>query len=306
MLIRAIDGGGAGFRRADIEGTEILSFAKTPGPLSRLDELLDFVRVKLLPQTKGIAYAMAGVIENNELVVKSPNAHFLDGVHLAQETKKALPKKRIDSMVFNDMEAAVTGMAALLHDEPYFMGITWSSGIGLQIWSHGKILSLAEGGHTVLDPSPFAPLCGCGKRGHTEAIVGGASIRRRVIAETQTLGIQLPEGKDPCAYLDECYQRDDEWAVNLYQVVAQGMGIFLANIQSILHLPLIVWKGTFALKVLKFLEPEVRATMKGVMIDPSWADENNLRFQFSPDPDHDSFIGAAACFCSRISQHGKS
>lgn len=295
MSIRAIDGGGEGFRRADIYGTEIKNFKKIAGPVTQLAELLKFAGEDLAADIHGIAYSMAGVIGNHDVVVMSPNAHFLDGVLLARETEIATG---IKTALFNDMEAAVTGMAALLTKpkSEYFMGITWSSGIGLRICKNGNILSTAEGGHMTIDPSPFAPLCGCGKRGHAEAIFGGHALRRRVIDETQTHGISLPHGIDPCAHLDECYKNGERWAVTLYQMVALGMGIFLANIQTVLRLPLIVWKGTVAINALPLLENHIRTNMQRFLIDPVWAEKLALAFEFSPDLYHDSLIGAASCY----------
>ena len=66
----------------------------------------------------------------------------------------------------------------------------------------------------VLDPSPFAPLCGCGKRGHAEAIIGGGAIERRIIAEadalelTKELKITLGKAEGqvrPAEFLDKAY-----------------------------------------------------------------------------------------------------
>lgn len=298
-LIRAIDGGGTGFRRADIDGIKIRSYA-SEGNISSLNDLLAFVKGNLLPGTAGIAYAIAGVIEERRRIVTSPNAHFLDGLDLGLLTNV---ETGLPTLVFNDMEAAVAGMATLLpsaYDHSYFLGITWSSGIGLRVWKNGKILSVAEGGHMVIDPSLWAPLCGCGKRGHAEAIIGGKAITRRVLMETEALGITLPKDIDPFAFLDECYfLRQEHWAADIYQnVIYRGMGIFLANLQSLLHLPLIVWKGTVARQVLKQtrVKDHLRLQMQKHLIDPSWASEENLRFLLSPDPENDSLIGAAHAF----------
>lgn len=335
--IRVIDIGGDGFRRVDIDSravekieakdveqiraeikekikdTDIIKRKKES--ISDLDSLMQFAVDGLdSGKIKGIAYSVAGVIEDHGLIKNSPNAHFLDDVDLKEKTEGYLKKAELESFVFNDMETAVTGMATLLGKPPYFMGITWSTGIGLRIWSDGKILSVAEGGHMVLEPSPFAPLCGCGKRGHAEAIIGGASIERRVVAEANALG--LPEelnimfGKAEGQirtprFLDEAYlgQYSSEakiWAGDFYGRVVRGMGIFLANIQSLLNLPLIVWKGTVAREVLwgrLGLEPEVREVMREYLIDPSWADQDNLRLVETPGQgDRDAFIGAAEAF----------
>ncbi len=311
VFIRAVDIGGAGFRRVDIEqklitaGTIKASDIKDQKikepqkPISNLDSLMDFIMEDFKPaKFNGVAYSIAGVIENYNLVVSSPNVHILDGIQLAKLTED---KTRVKSAVFNDMEAAVTGMGALLPEEPYFMGVTWSSGIGLRVWKDDKIVSVSEGGHTLLDPSPFAPLCGCGKRGHVEAIVGGQSIKRRVLAEIETLNIKKPEGVHPCKFLDDSYRNKEPWAVDLYKIIYKGMGIFLGNIQSLLNLPLIVWKGTFASQAIwqLGLEDEIRSVMKEVLIDPSWAEKDHLRFEFTPGKNNkDALIGAAKAFLS--------
>jgi predicted NBD/HSP70 family sugar kinase len=335
--VRVIDIGGDGFRRVDIDSravekieekdvkqirAEIKEKIKDSDILKRkkesisdLDSLMQFVVDGLDGgKIKGIAYSVAGVIEDHRLIKNSPNAHFLDDVDLKEKTEGYLKKTGLESFVFNDMETAVTGMATLLGKPPYFMGITWSTGIGLRIWSDGKILSVAEGGHMVLEPSPFAPLCGCGKRGHAEAIIGGASIERRVVAEANALG--LPEelnitfGKAEGqirapiflneAYLGQYSGQAKIWSRDFYGRIVRGMGIFLANIQSLLNLPLIVWKGTVAREVLWSrlkLEPEVRAVMREYLIDPTWADQDNLRLVETPGPgDRDAFTGAAEAF----------
>jgi len=335
--IRVIDIGGDGFRRVDIDSravekieakdvghiraeikgkikdTDILKKKKESIP--DLDSLMQFVADGLDGgKIKGIAYSVAGVIEDHGLIKNSPNAHFLDDIDLKKKTEGHLKKAGLNSFVFNDMETAVTGMATLLGRPRYFMGITWSTGIGLRIWSDGKILSVAEGGHMVIEPSPFAPLCGCGKRGHAEAIMGGASIERRVVAEANALGLpkefNIIFGKEkgqirPAVFLDKAYLGEYSgqakiWATDFYGRVVRGMGIFLANIQSLLNLPLIVWKGTVAREVLwgkLKLESEVRAVMKEYLIDPSWADKKNLSLVETPGPgDRDAFIGAAAAF----------
>jgi predicted NBD/HSP70 family sugar kinase len=332
--IRVIDIGGDGFRRVDIDSSiveklkakdveqirtvisekikdaDIIKVKKEAIP--DRDSLMQFVTDGLEGgKIKGVAYSVAGVIEDHRLMINSPNAHFLDGVNLKDETEKII---NIESFVFNDMEAAVTGMATLLGNPPYFMGITWSTGIGLRIWSDGKILSVAEGGHMVIEPSPFAPLCGCGKRGHAEAIIGGASMERRIIAEANALGLpdelNITFGKNKGqirapvflnkAYLGEYSDQAKIWARDFYGRVVRCMGIFLANIQSLLNLPLIAWKGTVAREVLwgeLQLASDVRAVMKEYLIDPAWADEDKLRLVETPGTgDRDAFIGAAEAF----------
>ena len=341
--IRVIDIGGDGFRRVDIESRAVEGKIKDSDIIKRdkesisdIDSLMQFVFDGVESgKVEGIAYSVAGVIDDHRLIKNSPNAHFLDNVDLKKKTEGYLKKAGLKSFVFNDMEAAVTGMATLLGNPPYFMGITWSTGIGLKIWKDGKILSLSEGGHMILDLSPFAPLCGCGKRGHVEAVIGGASIKRRVLTDIEALdlakNLDIKWGKNKeqgeChpgdflwnAYLGrypdekkEVEEKRIEWAKNFYNTIVEGMGIFLANIQTLLNLPLIVWKGTVAQKILclnpkteeerikaKKLQAEqkIRQIMMTRLIGPGWADGDNLRLVETPGlGDRDAFIGAAAAF----------
>jgi predicted NBD/HSP70 family sugar kinase len=291
-FVRAIDGGGNGFRRADIslEG-EVLNFASI-GPVNSPKELIGFATEDLQETSEGLVYSIAAVVEEKAKIIMAPNIHILNGVNLAEETGKS---SKLRTLVMNDMEAAVRGMASLLPEEDYFLAMTWSSGIGMRVWNRGQILSGSEGGHMALDPSASAPRCGCGKRGHAEAIIGGDAIRRRILEETKLRGIKLPPG-EPATFLDASWAKGEEWAVEMYKIIAQDMGLFLANVQSLLQVPLIVWKGTFAIKALKNLEPSIRECMEEHLISPEWASPEALRFMISPDPQKDALIGGAAAF----------
>jgi len=289
--IRAVDIGGDGVRTADVCGQEVVNL-RTRGAISNVDELLSFVAEDLPKNTIGISYATAGDINNHDLVTKSPNAHFLDGIYLAHITTQ---KTKIASYVCNDMEAAVVGMHVLLPEFSYFMGITWSSGIGECLFQNGVIIANSEGGHIPLDPSPFAPLCGCGGRGCAESILGGKSICRRVINETKALGISISDDVDPCETLDLAYDKEEEWAVSIYDLIVKGMGSFLATHMLIARLPAIVWKGTFAENALPRIEKQIRKEMaERLAIKPDLASEEKVKFIFSPKPKEDGLIGAAS------------
>ena len=289
-VILALDGGGDGFRKSLVSGIKVTNIGKT-GPIKDIEELIPFISHGLNDSIKGIAYAVAGEINDHNKVVKSPNIHALDGKMLASITKK---ETGLPCIVGNDMECAVMGMAALLPKEKYFMGITWSSGIGLRFYKNGEIIAESEGGHIPLDPSPYAPLCGCGVRGCAESILGGQAVRRRVIGETQAIGISVPKGIDPSKFLDESYDQHQEWAKSIYRLICEGMGTFLANNVTLLRIPTIVWKGSFALNALLRVEKDIRKVMKKKLINPNWAKE--VKFLFSPQPEEDGLIGAARIF----------
>ena len=293
MIVRAVDGGGDGFRRADIIGNEVKNMQTLPSAaVQNVKDLIDFACNNLLLKTAGIAYALAGVIEGHRIVVKSPNIPFLDGMDLVLITEKASDVKK--TIVCNDMESSVTGMAELLPHCTNFMGITWSSGIGVRFWRNKEILAESEGGHIPLDLSPFAPLCGCGKRGCAEAVIGGLAIRRRVIAECEARKIEIPTGMDPCKFLDASFDKKERWAEEIYGMVADGMGAFLATICSLVRPPTVVWKGTFGICAINRIETSIRYAARKHLINPDWALKQT--WEFSPQPETDGLIGAAAIF----------
>lgn len=294
--ILSVDGGGSGFRKAIVEGTGI-SNLKESTSIKSAQDLVDFVAEGIPDDVDGVAYAVAGDIEDHKIVVISPNLHFLDGINLAHITTV---KTQRATVVCNDMEAAVSGMAVMFPELDYFMGITWSSGIGLRIIKDGKIISASEGGHAQLDPSPYAPVCGCGKRGCVEAILGGVNMQKRVMAELAAKGIRLPDAMSYGEYLDSCQEKKEEWAVEVYDKLIFGMARFLANIQITLCLQAIVWKGGIAKGILskQKKDTDVLMLMGGMMMNPYWA--RKLKFyycwQASELKDADSLLGAAAVY----------
>ena len=297
-MILAVDGGGSGFRAASVEGKRVCILGESM--VTSIEGLIEFVAKNCPEEAEGVAYAMAGVIKNHQRVIKSPNLPFLDNTNLGQLTESRLRKPVV---VCNDMEAATQGMAMLFPKLEYFMGITWSSGIGLRIFKNGEILSNdCEGGHMLLDPSPFAQLCGCGQRGCAESILGGKSLQRRIMAETEIKGIKIPtEYMWPSIFLDLKYDYREEWAVEMYHSLAFGMAKFLTNIQLFFNLPAIVWKGALGRAVLQRKNQEIRQMMKEMIINPAWVDD--LRFLYCWDvescKDADALIGAAKLLIER-------
>lgn len=288
-IIRVIDGGGNGFRRADVEGysVENLTFS---GPLGSVGELLDFACASLTDRIFGLAYAMAGEIKNCNKIVKSPNIHLLDGVALGDLTKQKSGKP---VSVFHDVASAAIGVSRLYPRLKSFIMLNLGSGIGLRVLHNGVLSAEGEGGHIPLMRSSSF-VCGCGLSGCAESICGGESTKRRVIFETQKLKIRIPNGMHPCAFLDREFDNGQEWAKNIYDLVAVGMGNYLAVLQAIFHLPVIAWKGTFARQALPRIEKRVREVMRLGLSNPDW--EKETEFMISPEPEKDSLIGAAALF----------
>ena len=118
--VRVIDVGGNGCRRADVVGNEVIDLIKTGmGEITSVEQLVPFACAHMPKNSLGVTYAVAGNISNG-LITRSPQMPWLDNVNLALLTAREGVK---DALIVNDMDGAVAGMAAMLPNEKYFMGI---------------------------------------------------------------------------------------------------------------------------------------------------------------------------------------
>ncbi|MFG2501130.1 ROK family protein [Streptomyces sp. NPDC048441] len=141
----------------------------------------------LAPRPVGVAFA--GPITADGLVLAAPTVWGRRGDPLPLG---GLLTQRLGTpaVVVNDLTAAAWRYAAT-EPEPFCL-LTVSSGIGNKVFRDGDVLLDAAGhggelGHWVCDPSPDAPLCDCGGRGHLGAIASGrgvlAAARRAAVAD---------------------------------------------------------------------------------------------------------------------------
>lgn len=99
-------------------------------------------------------------------------------------------------LVVNDLTAAVWRYVGPVPDP--FCLITVSSGVGNKIFHAGRVMIDPDGfggelGHWTCDPSPDAPVCQCGGRGH----LGGIASGRGAVAVARRL-----RERDPASFAD--------------------------------------------------------------------------------------------------------
>ncbi len=136
-----------------------------------------------------LALAFAGPVTADGRVMAAPTIWGRRGeplpLRLLLEERLGLPV-----VVVNDLTAAVWRYAATEGTQPFCL-ITVSSGIGSKVYRAGEVLLDADGhggelGHWTCDPSPQAPRCDCGGRGHLGAVASGrgmqAAARRAALA----------------------------------------------------------------------------------------------------------------------------
>jgi len=308
----AVDIGGKGVRarlvRDDYGGITLVGatqFFKDPEleGIRAVEEVLAFIGAQVKEGVQAVSIACAGEIFEHRKVVISPNAHYLDGINLGDLVEK---RYGVECILGNDMEMAAPGMHYMAgQPSGTVIAITWSSGIGVRVLRGGKAVSdYSELGHMVLDTGPLAPICGCGQRGHAEALIGGVVLTNQVRQLSVWRGYACGHnGKDlmhPLTLLDQAYENSMDWARQMYAQIAHVMGVFIHNL--LVFTPdanAILLKGTVAHKALRLpgIGEEIRSVIKKYAMVSRIA---NVPFILVPgqdsrpgEPDDDTFYGCA-------------
>ena len=131
--------------------------------------------------------------------------------------------------------------------------LTISTGIGGGIISQGRLLLGAKGlaaevGHMTLEPE--GPPCGCGGRGHLEALASGPAIARRAVEEmekgAETSITRLVKGelnKVTAKVVAQAAQEGDPLANSVFKGAGFYIGLGITNLLHILNPELIIIGG---------------------------------------------------------------
>lgn len=211
-----VDVGGTSIRAARFTGHTAEPEAKTKIPtqaaqgrenvLGRIEQAIREVMPSDSEQVAGIGITAPGPLDPYEgIVFSAPNLPGWEKLPL-----RRLMAERIGRPVFigNDANLAALGEwkfgAGKGHRDVLYLTI--STGIGGGVISGGRLLLGARGlaaevGHILAIPD--GPLCGCGQRGHLEAIASGTAIAR--VARTK---LKAGDGSDS-RLLEMCHGNID-------------------------------------------------------------------------------------------------
>jgi glucokinase len=242
-IIIAIDIGGtqirvATFKRGSIEPIDV---RRTP---TRSNDRTPFERVceqikAIWPQNETvdvIVLAAPGPLDpESGIIFSTPNIEGWENFPMRDNLQKAF---NVPVLIGNDANLAALGEwyfgAAKGHHHVLY--ITISTGIGGGIISDDRLILGARGlagevGHvTVL---PDGPVCGCGQRGHLEAVASGPSIVRYVQAQlAEGVASSLRDKLDLSARdVSEAASNGDALGIKALaragDFLAQGLAIFL-------------------------------------------------------------------------------
>ncbi len=152
--------------------------------------------------------------------------------------------------------------------------MTISTGIGGGIICHDRLLEGASGlaaeiGHITIEPD--GPICGCGRRGHLEALASGTGIARYV-AEQLAAGTpsELAEIKNPTARdISQAAGHGDLLARNALSRAGTYIGQALANFVTIFN-PSIIILGGGVSRSGKFLLDPLQAALDENVLSPEY------------------------------------
>ncbi|TAK88890.1 ROK family protein [Patescibacteria group bacterium] len=132
-------------------------------------------------EIKSIIVASAGPLDfkNGCIRESSPNMHGWRGTKLIEPIKNHF--KRPTELVADTAAAAVTeATIGAAKGEEFVLYVTISTGVGAALVAGGEAyqgVTGIEAGHIIIDPD--GPPCGCGGRGHFEAMVSGKAIKKK-------------------------------------------------------------------------------------------------------------------------------
>lgn len=248
------DIGGTQIRVAayDSRNIELVNQKKIPTqaqgqlPIERLIALIEGVAG--IHTIKAIAFGVPGFLDlKNGIILKAPNVSGWTNYPIVQIL---VEKFHVPIFMNNDANLAALAEwkygAGIGHKNLLYLTI--STGIGSGVIVNESLLEGADGiaaelGHITLLPD--GPLCGCGHRGHLEALSSGTAIRNYVIE-------QLNNGRDSMLIntpvLDgnnivQAAQNGDLLAIEAYQRAGKYLGIAIANFLHIFNPSIVVLGG---------------------------------------------------------------
>ncbi len=151
----------------------------------------------------------------------------------------------------NDANLAALGEwkygAGVGHHNLIYMTI--STGVGSGIIVDDRLLVGAHGigaelGHTIVMPD--GPMCGCGKRGHLEALSSGTGIAnfvKRKIEEGRHTILTHENKPITSRLVAEAANQGDELSIEAFNIAGKYLGIAIANLLHVFNPTLIILGG---------------------------------------------------------------
>jgi glucokinase len=257
-----VDFGGTGIKAGIVEDGKVVRSVECPTPKTgSADDVLDAIArlvLELDPAPKSVGVAIPGEIDPTGRCWGLPNVPGFKGVDLGRGLSDRL---RCPVAVENDATTAALGEYLCGHGTrfPSFLMITLGTGVGGGLVIGGQLYPGANGfageiGHINIDPSPDAPLCGCGKRGCLETYTGTAALLRKFAQEGGGVANEVKDIADSA-------RRGERAGLATFEMMGDALGRGLADIQNTLDLSALVFTGGIS-GAFDLIEPSLRAALR--------------------------------------------
>jgi glucokinase len=228
-------------------------------------------------EVNSIAIAAPGYLDPEKgIVLTAPNIPGWKNYPLA-----SLLREHFDVPIYlgNDANLAALGEwkfgAGRGHHDILFM--TVSTGIGGGIISGDKLITGVNGmageiGHVVSVPD--GPICGCGKRGHLEAVASGTGIARHV-REQLANGVPsvFPAGSSPSAKeIAQAAKNGDKLSKEAFDLAGFYLGRTVADFLHILNPSILILGGGVSMSGDLIIKPMKESMAKHVIV-PEYMDK---------------------------------
>lgn len=303
------DVGGTQIRVAsfDVETLTLIKQKKIPtqssGQLPE-DRLLQLIKkIKENHTVKAIAVAAPGFLDPDlGIVYEAPNIPGWNNFPLKKILSDAF---HVPVFIGNDANLAALGEwkfgAGIGHNNLLYLTISTGIGGGAIINNHlilGQKGLAGEFGHVTILPD--GPICGCGKKGHIEALASGTAIKNYVneqIAAGRASSLRKFE-KITGERITAAAQHGDELAIEAYNRAGYYLGIAVTNFLHMLNPSIVIFGGGVSLSGDLLFVP-MRKSLQDRVVSPAYLE--NLTFTTSQLGDDVGLKGALALLVIKMS-----
>jgi glucokinase len=301
-IIIAVDIGGtqiraAAYRRGSLEPLEMRRMP-TRGEGAAFDRMCTLIQ-SIWPEHSTvdmIVVALPGPLDAEAgIIFSAPNIPGWDNFPIGPELEKRFG---IRAKIGNDANLAALGewRFGAGQGHHHLLYLTISTGIGGGVISDDRLLLGARGlagevGHiTVL---PDGPMCGCGQRGHLEALASGPAISRYVQEQLANGAESTLKDKHKLTAKDisEAASKGDSLAIHALERAGTHLGLALATFVHIFNPSVVIFGGGVSFSG-KFLLDPVKASLEKHVMDKSYL--NNLLITNAELGDNAGLMGALA------------
>ena len=299
----AVDVGGTQLRAALYPETgieaSVIKAIPTKGQGTAVERLLQLLD-SIWPEdqkVERIGLLVPGMVNPAEgMVYITPNIDGWQDLPLVDIVQKRF---NTPTVLGNDANLAALGEwkygAGVGHHNMIYMTVSTGVGSGIIVDDHllvGAHGIGAELGHVIVQPD--GPICGCGKRGHLEAISSGTGIAnfvKRKIAEGRHTILANDEKPITSRLVAEAALQGDELSIEAFNIAGKYLGIAIANLLIVFN-PTLIILGGGVIKAGSLLMEPLQRSLEESVVSPRYL--SDFRLTTAKLGDQVGLVGALA------------